>query len=351
LTANGAQAKPGALRPSIDAELRETIDRAQALPLDTSTLTGATSATTANRQAIADTLHAQTIAQAPAAAIPSPIEAPTTIKPPSKSASTLWFAVAGVVVVLLLALGAVFFRFRRPTAVVESKKQPSALAAVFSDAHGRMMLVPAGDFHFGAAEDQTSRTESLPAFYVDETEVSNAQYREFCEATGHSPPTSPDYATHPDYPVSNISYEDAAAYAAWTGRRLPTEEEWEKAARGTDERTYPWGNSPWSDGIPGQLQPVVSEPLRRSPNGAYNMAGNVWEWTATPYTPTSEDNAGMKRLLNGQSFSADWRTIKGGSFAPGSKDQFAIAKHRGLPVDARSVWIGFRCVRSVSTAK
>jgi formylglycine-generating enzyme required for sulfatase activity len=161
------------------------------------------------------------------------------------------------------------------------------------------------------------QTVSLPAFYIDETEVSNAEYRQFCEATGHTRPNSPDYSAHPDYPVSNISYEDAAAYATWAGRRLPTEEEWEKAARGTDGRIYPWGNSPWTDDIPDKMQPVISEPLRKSPYGAYNMAGNVWEWTATRYTPTPADTAGMKHLVKVESFSADWRAIKGGSFCTG----------------------------------
>jgi formylglycine-generating enzyme required for sulfatase activity len=76
------------------------------------------------------------------------------------------------------------------------------------------------------------------------------------------------------------------------------------------------------------------------------MAGNVREWTVSSYTPTAADNAGMKRLVNGQKFSADWRIIKGGSYAPGASEDFDIAKHHGLPVDGRSLWIGFRCVRS-----
>jgi formylglycine-generating enzyme required for sulfatase activity len=222
----------------------------------------------------------------------------------------------------------------------------TALAPVFSDAHGRMVLVPEGAFQFNASLEAPAQTISLPAFYIDETEVSNAEYRRFCEATRHAPPDAPDYAAHPDYPVSNISYEDAAAYAAWAGKRLPTEQEWEKAARGTDGRSYPWGNEPWTDNVPDKMQPVTSEPLRKSPYGAYNMAGNVWEWTASPYTPTPADTAGMASLSKGQHFSANWRAIKGGSFAVGSKEAFQVAAHRGLPIEAHSLWIGFRCVRS-----
>ena len=210
-----------------------------------------------------------------------------------------------------------------------------------------MVLVSEGAFQFNEGSGSAARTVSLPAFYIDETEVSNAEYRRFCEATGHTPPNAPDYAVHPDYPVSNISYQDAAAYASWAGRRLPTEEEWEKAARGTDGRIYPWGNSAWTDNVPDKMQPVISEPLRKSPYGAYNMAGNVREWTASSYAPPPADIAGMRRLVNGQNFSSDWRTIKGGSFAAGLKE-FEVAARRGLPVDARSLWVGFRCVKSAS---
>jgi iron(II)-dependent oxidoreductase len=110
---------------------------------------------------------------------------------------------------------------------------------------------------------------------------------------------------------------------------------------------YPWGNSPWTGDVPDKMQPVISEPLRKSPYGAYNMAGNVWEWTVTSYTPAPAEIARMKRLVNGQNFASDWRMIKGGSFAAGSKE-FLVATHRGLPVDGRSLWIGFRCVKSAS---
>lgn len=350
LNSNGANAGPGTLRPSVDPSLREAIQRAQELPLDAPTLSGSTSvaASVATRETAVTTLPVENPPAITSHREGLVLEAPRQSEVKPKPGKLTWVAI-GLAVMLLAGIVAAVLILRRPKPATQSTTPPApTLAPVYSDQNGRMFLVPAGSFQFGAAADQTLRTVSLPAFYIDETEVSNEEYRRFCDATGHAPPQSPDYAAHPDYPVSNVSYEDAVAYAAWAGRRLPTEEEWEKAARGLDDRTYPWGETPWTDGVPDRLQPVTSEPLRRSPYGAYNMAGNVWEWTATPYAPTPEDNAGMKRLLNGQNFSADWRTIKGGSFAPGSTEYFAIAKHRGLPVDARSVWIGFRCVRSAS---
>jgi eukaryotic-like serine/threonine-protein kinase len=355
LRSNGASSSPGTLRPAVDPELREAIERAQALPLDAATMSSATSvpAVAAYAASVPVPVEAPLPPTMMAPAASETIQNPAPASPVRKPRSFLWLAISATAFVALVIVVAIVFwvRHPKPSAPSNPSNRPQAanLPAVFSDEHGRMLLVPAGDFHFGSAADQTLRTVSLPAFYIDETEVSNAEYRRFCQATGHALPSSAD-GDHPNYPVTNISYDDAVAYANWAGRRLPTEEEWEKAARGTDERAYPWGDAPWSGDMPDQLQPVTSEPLRRSPYGAYNMAGNAWEWTATPYTPTAEDNAGMKRLLNGQSFAADWRTIKGGSFAPGSREDFAIAKHRGLPVDARSVWIGFRCVRSPAPA-
>jgi formylglycine-generating enzyme required for sulfatase activity len=80
------------------------------------------------------------------------------------------------------------------------------------------------------------------------------------------------------------------------------------------------------------------------------MAGNVWEWTSSAYDPTASDTANMRRLVKGQSFSSEWHIIKGGSFAPGDSGDFGVTAHRGLPIDARSPWIGFRCVRSAPPA-
>jgi serine/threonine protein kinase/formylglycine-generating enzyme required for sulfatase activity len=343
LIARGASTGAGELRPSVDPTLQEVIagtdDLALQVPISTTLSPTPTSIEAMGTIPVA----------ANGALVDSGRTLPTekTVQRAVPPKSGFRWVAGGIVALVLLGVGVtVLWLLRSRPATPQSPTQAATAAAVFSDGHGLMLFVPGGSFQFGAAADHTAQTISLPAFYIDETEVSNAEYRRFCETTGHPPPNTPDYAAHPDYPASNVSYEDAAAYAAWAGRRLPTEEEWEKAARGTDGRSYPWGNAPWTGDVPNRIQPVISEPLRRSPYGAYNMAGNVWEWTSASYTPGPADIAGMKRLLKGQNFSADWRTIKGGSFAPGASEEFDIAKHRGLPVDARSLWIGFRCVRS-----
>ena len=347
LIARGASPNAGELRPAVEAGLGEVIARADELPLDLPATSSPTLAAV-SATSLATESSSGAVATAPVEAPPTFVAetpAPEPVTPPS--GSKRWLAI-GVAALVLLAIAGTALWLMRSKETRSTASQPVTPAAppVYSDAHGRMVLVPEGAFQFNASPELPAQTVSLQAFYIDETEVSNAEYRHFCEATGHTRPAAPDFAAHPDYPVTYISYEDAAAYAAWAGRRLPTEEEWEKAARGTDGRIYPWGNSPWKDNIPDKLQPVLSEPLRKSPYGAYNMADNVWEWTSTPYAPTPMGTSGMKRVMNGNKFSADWRITKGGSFASGSEEAFHVASHRELPIDGSSYWIGFRCVRS-----
>ncbi|MBV8436311.1 MAG: SUMF1/EgtB/PvdO family nonheme iron enzyme [Silvibacterium sp.] len=342
LTRYGASTGPGTLRPSIPPLLQEAIRRVQELPLDRQTPLAPSSPVhvTDGRVDIAATVIAPH-------SDPSSLAVSGETAHKDRAISRRWFIVAVSAALLLALVGGVIVWLRPPTPViVPNNSASSALPQVYSDAHGRMLLVPAGAFLFGSAAEQSAPKITLPAFYIDETEVSNAEYHRFCAATGHAPPQTPDYDSHPEYPVSDVTYQDASAYAVWAGKRLPTEEEWEKAARGTDDRVYPWGDAPWAGDLPASLQPVDSNPLRRSPYGAYNMAGNVWEWTATPINPSPAETNAMRRLVNGQSFSADWRVVKGGSFARGDSEEFAVAKHRGLPIDARSPWIGFRCVRN-----
>ncbi len=344
LFAYGATAGPGTLRPIVNPTLREVVANAEKMPLDqrVSPANAGNSIAQTDKSAFAegvDTASLQTE--------PLPLSAP---KQPAIVHSSRRPWVGGkVVIVLLLIIGAgAFFIFRNKgngSATLESTKAKASAAPPesYSDAHGRMALVPAGSFIFG--DKSEGKTISLPAFYIDETEVSNAEYRRFCEATGHAAPQSPDYASHPDYPVGKVNYDDAKAYAAWAGKRLPTEQEWEKAARGTDGRTFPWGDTPWTTAVPTGLESVTAEPSRRSPYGVYNMAGNVWEWTDTSYSPQAEELAKMKALLRGGSFSADWRITKGGSFSPRGNESLAASQRRGLPADVQSPWIGFRCVR------
>ena len=247
--------------------------------------------------------------------------------------------IAGVVVFSILAAGLALYL------------RPKPFSSEFADSHGTMVLVPAGTFAFGenASDSRHQRQSiSLPAFYVDKTEVSNAEYSRFVEATQRQF-SGRDYATgHPDQPVTNVSEADAAAYAAWAGKRLPTEQEWEKAARGTDGRTFPWGADPWTQNVPQQLQSVDSFPDRKSPYGAMNMAGNAWEWTSTKYIPDERELVDMRNVLKSDAFSRTWYSLKGGSFSPNGNFFFHLYLNRGFPEDQLSRLVGFRCVKDAS---
>lgn len=272
------------------------------------------------------------------------------------SSNRLLMVGIAVMALVLLAIGLLLFLRGRSTssepkgvATAVPGNETTAPAKVKADRlGGQMVLVAAGAFILGRdeSEDPESPTEKqtmkLPDFYVDETDVSNANYRKFCEESGHKPPSTEGSAAHPDYPVTNVSFDDAQAYASWIGKRLPSEAEWEKAARGTDGRIYPWGNEPWTD-APVAMHSVLSYPNRVSPYGAYNMAGNVFQWTTSHFQVSRQYIADMTQALGTTKFSHDWKVIKGGKF--GSDTEFwKTYTRRGFPRDIPSPVIGFRCV-------
>lgn len=160
------------------------------------------------------------------------------------------------------------------------------------------VAVPAGPFTMGAdrggeADEHPAHRVTLRAFTIDRLEVTNADYRR-CVTAGvcRAPRRFGPEVERPRQPVVGVAWDDAERYCAWTGGRLPTEAEWEKAARGTDARRFPWGDAPEPDlehavfasllRGPGE---VGARPVGASPYGALDMAGNVWEWVADVYGP------------------------------------------------------------------
>ncbi len=327
LHALGATSGAGLLRPevnpAIEAELLQPVTVTQ-----TKIATGARSAVSATPETWIP--HNVTMPSAGTVSVePSPVAKSR------RKGKLLWVAIAAISAVVVL-LGVL---------LVLAKPAP-----VLQDAQGRMLLVPGGNFVFGDDSPESPRprqTMALKAFYIDETEVSNQEYKRFVDSTGHAAPKSADYALKPDDPVSGVSYDDAQAFAAWAGKRLPTEEEWEKAARGTDGRPYPWGQQPWTDGVPIEIQPVNSFQDRKSPYGALNMAGNVFEWTSSSFPAGEREFADMHSVLGSIDFSKSWYTIKGGSFSPHGDRFFLCFLRRGFPSDQNSAFIGFRCARDV----
>jgi len=208
-------------------------------------------------------------------------------------------------------------------ALAESAASPQK-TTVKREAPEDMVLVPAGEFIMGTDDwwpkSGPAHKKHLPDYYIDLYEVTNAKYKEFVQAAGHSLPD--DWVKNnngipegmENYPVVFVSWQDANDYCEWAGKRLPTEYEWEKAARGTDGRVFPWGNefdknkgNTPQHGL-GKTMKVGSFENGKSPYGLYDMAGNVFEWTASWYkaypgnTHKDPNEGEMYRVVKGGSW-------------------------------------------------
>jgi len=200
-----------------------------------------------------------------------------------------------------------------------------------------MVYIPEGWFLMGSTENDgrvgmTVGVDEFPqhrvylkGFYIDRYEVTVGEFRRFIEATGWKAPsiwTVEEWIKlypppRDNHPMNGVSWYDADAYCRWAGKRLPTEEEWEKAARGTDGRQWPWGNEPnRPDDVKANTQeagigwtvPVGSYPAGVSPYGVYDMAGNVMEWTSSWYKPYEGST------LVRDAFGEKYKVLKGGSW-------------------------------------
>jgi len=214
-----------------------------------------------------------------------------------------------------------------------------------------MVAVAAGSYTIGRnsgdVNDQPAHSVQVGAFFIDRTEVTNSDYKKFIDATSHPAPVSWKGGTYPagedKLPVTMVTWQDASDYAEWAGKRLPTESEWESAARGPDGRLYPWGNQ-WRAGItniglkPGKIEEVGRFPEGASPCGAQDMIGNVWEWTGDIMSKYPGSQAKIEQEPN-----VTYRVIRGGAF---DGDKSHDAAYRGY-LDASKPWpkVGFRCVK------
>jgi formylglycine-generating enzyme required for sulfatase activity len=295
-----------------------------------------------------------------------------------------------------LALTAMFAaRTATPPASLPGAGEPST--------HPGMVSVRAGAFVMGSSEDEIEairaayggsvdlyrpefprRILSLPAFWIDRTEVTQRAYRAFVAATGHRAPGADAVWAAPyrwlngeppahllDHPVTLVSFDDARDFCRWRGMDLPTEEQWEKAARGTDGRTYPWGEGYeawrvggaqqrsdvaldrierwtewWRHTYRGRMRgrdvgtfPVGSFPGGASPWGALDMAGNVFEWVEAVFEAYPGSPYGHPDYGHG------YRVVRGGDWYLDRIYQRAAARLRA-PADHRVPTIGFRCACS-----
>jgi len=221
-----------------------------------------------------------------------------------------------------------------------------------------MVNIPGGPFIIGYdnrhPDEKPAHTISLPAFQIDTYEVTNGQYKLFVDATNRRLPDDWENGTYPpgkrSHPVVFVTWNDAHDFCVWAGKRLPTEEEWEKAARGTDGRLYPWGNEfdPRKANMPQShsvgTMPVGSFPQGRSPYGVYDMAGNVWEWTdswAKPYPGSPIPTAHY--------FTGEYKVLRGGSWVDCSFYRCGISAltfNRGyFKPTTKNQGFGFRCAK------
>ncbi|MBN1285815.1 MAG: formylglycine-generating enzyme family protein [Anaerolineae bacterium] len=215
-----------------------------------------------------------------------------------------------------------------------------------------MVYVPEGCFIMGKREYYREHGVCLSAFWIGQTEVSNAQYAE-CVHDGVCEEPSPYYLYFPDYPVTYITYEQATNYAKWLGGSLPTEAQWEYAARGPEENLYPWGdwfNSSWLNYCPHRTEcgskktmPVGNYPRGASWVGALNMAGNVWEWVADWYDENYYNTQRDSMVDPIGPSSGSSRVIRGGSFQEGEDQVTSVWRGYAVP-NAQDPTIGFRVV-------
>jgi formylglycine-generating enzyme required for sulfatase activity len=220
-----------------------------------------------------------------------------------------------------------------------------------------MILIPAGEFIMGSNEfgpEMPQRKVYLPDYYIDQYPVTNAEYKRYMDATCAIPPRHWHGMAVPagleNHSVHRISWFEAVMYAEWAGKRLPTEAEWEKAARGTDGRRWPWGNEfneanclVWDSGDYLDTTPVDAHPGGASPYGVMEMVGNVEEWTNDWY------DAYPGGTYQGKAFGKKFRALRGGSSFFTQNHARCAYRCFTRPEDSgvdSIVGCGFRCVVS-----
>jgi len=272
---------------------------------------------------------------------PIPTEKPTPL-PGARRGFPRWMTAVGSILLVAGLLGVVGLVYRarmmpaKPIPAILPTQEPVAKATImWAKDSSVMVYVPAGDFYMGSSDSDASADDDekpmhpvyLDEFWIDQFEVTNTAFARFVEATGYQTGAEKEGRSRnwrnaaegkDDHPVVDVSWNDAVAYCEWVGKRLPTEAEWEKAARGTDGKIWPWGND-WDEDKanskeagPGHTTAVGSYPDGASPYGGMDMAGNAWEWVADWYqgdyyqtSPRSNPqgpNQGAYRVVRGGSW-------------------------------------------------
>ena len=255
----------------------------------------------------------------------------------------------------------------KPSKHTDYRKPGSPKKAIVKD-EAPMVLVSAGEFTMGNKEgrdhEKPEHRVYLDAYYMDVYEVTIGQYEQFLEETSFDPPPMWTTMAQPSYenrPVVNVDWKDANNYCKWAGKRLPTEAEWEKAARGTDGRIYPWGNDPpnpqranygkekWNNHE--ALVPVGQLTEGKSPYGIYDLAGNVWEWVSDWYDPNYYADSPSRNPQG--PLSGKFKVIRGGSWDLAPESLRSARRDLNIPSTTdydspayRNFNSGFRCAKN-----
>jgi len=262
----------------------------------------------------------------------------------------------------LLALLLLFYPASTVSAQLD-KLRKSKSAETLTAAEPPMVDIPAGEFEMGIDGTQALEDEKplhrpwLDGYAIDRYEVTTAQYATFLAVADRPRPwqwDTVDMASHGDRPVVGVTWFDADAYCRWKGKRLPTEAEWEKAARGTDGRLYPWGSQMPSKELANfalgarfsyslVLWPVQSFEAGKSPYGLHHMAGNVYEWVQDWYATAYYEISPAKNPQGPEQ--GQFKVLRGGSWSDLPKYLLTYSRFK-LPPDTRNSYTGFRCVKS-----
>lgn len=239
-------------------------------------------------------------------------------------------------------------------ALKRAGRTPQGFTTFVNSKDGTVLIaIPGGSPSPGrdrAGRASDARPVPVAPFLIARLPVTNAQYGRFVAETGCDPgATWRDRAKAwgPHAPAVGVSWDDASAYCAWAGLRLPTEEEWERAARGPQGRAYPWGDA-WDarrcqnsvDGPAPGAAPVEAHPSGVSPYGCLDMAGNAWQWTSSWYTPDRDEASPSDEAPQ------EYRVLKGGSWCDFNPRVFRSHHRIGIRAANRSVHtygVGFRC--------
>lgn len=227
-----------------------------------------------------------------------------------------------------------------------------------------MVLVSAGEFTMGSDKGDDDEGPAhrvyVDTFYLDKFEVTNGRFAKFVDAIQGEPPwgfsDKDTPVTHADRPVRWVSWMDATGYCLWAGKRLPTEAEWEKTARGADGRMYPWGNEPptlthavfgLKEGGPDTVSPIGNRDKGKSPYGAHDMAGNLYEWVADWYAEDYYALFVKSPAINPRGPSEGAAKVqRGGSYINNPYRLRSSFRTKGDPTE-QDPNVGFRCAQDV----